>query len=435
MKKILIALAIFASVQMADAQVKSAEACRKAVESAAAASADAKKGTKTATWLNLGKAYLAAYDAPTGNTLVGSNKAELALMMGSDKAKSSETVVLNGETYTKDVHADKNLYYNQAGTLSLVEVTKPVVPDALDKAVEAYKKAWELDASHSKEKDVKAAFGQISDRYVQEAYNKYTFGDLAAASVLFEKAADVKALEPISEIDTNSVYNAGFTAWASKDKERATKLFKRCYDMGYYYEDGEVFAKLADVDTLNAKSYLEEGFSKFPQSQSILIGLINYYLKNNENPERLFDLLDKAKANEPNNASLYYVEGNIRVELKDYDNAVKAYEKCAEINPEYEFGYIGEGQMFYNRAIDLQEEASKEMDDAKYMELTKEFEASLKSAIDPFEKAFRITKSSDVKLGIAEYLKNAYYRFRDEAPKYMEGYEYYNKFLSSGGAE
>ncbi len=75
-------------------------------------------------------------------------------------------------------------------------------------------------------------------------------------------------------------------------------------------------------------------FTEFPQSQSILIGLINYYLKSNESTDRLFELLDKAKANEPNNASLFYVEGNIRSQLGDTENAVKAYRKCAEINPE-----------------------------------------------------------------------------------------------------
>ena len=216
---------------------------------------------------------------------------------------------------------------------------------------------------------------------------------------------------------------------------RAKDLFEKCYNLGYYYEGGEVFAKLADVDTLNTKKYLEEGFEKFPQSQSILIGLINYYLKANESTDRLFELLDKAKVNEPNNASLYYVEGNIRAQLGDLDKAVVAYEKCAEINPEYEYGYIGEGTMFYNKAIEVQTKAQEELDDAKYMALVKEFEADLKSCIAPFEKAFEITKAENVKVGVAEYLKNAYYRFREESPEYMAGYEKYSKITAAGKVE
>lgn len=425
MKKILLALAMFAAIQVADAQVKSAADVKKSVEAAEAATQNVKKAVKTATWLKLGQEYVKAYDAPTGNILPGSNKTELTLMMGSEKPVSSEEVTVNNERYTKDVYADKNLYFNQNGQLVIIEVTKPVYEDALERAVKAYQKAYELDEKHAKDKDVAAAFDYISQKYVTEAFNKYTFGDVATASKLFEKAADVEALAPLSKIDTSVIYNAGFTAMAAKDNERALKFFKRCYDLGYYYEGGEVFARLAEVDTLNTKKYLEEGFSKFPQSQSILIGLINYYLKNNEDTETLFGLLDKAKANEPNNASLFYVEGNIRAQLGQIDKAVVAYEECAKINPEYEYGFIGEGTMFYNRAIELQTKAQEEIDDAKYMALVKEFEESLKSCIAPFEKAFEITKDANIKAGIASYLKNAFYRFREESAENQTKYEKY----------
>lgn len=428
MKKILLALAVLASMQVANAQVKSAADAKKAVEAAEAAASNEKKAVKTATWLKLGQEYVKAYDAPTGNIIPGSSKTELALMMGSEKPVSTEAVEIQGTVYTKEVYADKNLYFNANGQLAVIEVTKPVYADALEKAIAAYQKAYDLDASHAKSKDIAAAFDLIGQKYNTEAYNKYTLGDLASASKYFEKAAEVEALAPLSKIDTTSIYNAGFTAWATKDMSKAKELFEKCYNLGYYYEGGEVFAKLADVDTLNTKKYLEEGFEKFPQSQSILIGLINYYLKSNESTDRLFELLDKAKANEPNNASLFYVEGNIRSQLGDTENAVKAYRKCAEINPEYEYGFIGEGTMYYNKAIEVQTKAQDELDDTKYMALVKEFEEDLKACIPAFEKAFEVTKSEQVKAGVAEYLKNAYYRFRDEGADYKAGYEKYSTY-------
>lgn len=432
MKKILLALAIFTSMQVANAQVKSAADAKKAVEAAEAAASNEKKAIKPATWFKLGQEYVKAYEAPTGNLWVGATKQELALIMGNEKPSSSETVEIQGAPYTKEVYADKNLYFNGNGQLAIIEVTKPVYEDALDRAVVAYQKGFELDTKQAKAKDVADALNGIGQKYINEAYNKYNFGDIAAASKFFEKAADVEALAPLSKIDTSAIYNAGFTAWAVKDFGRAKPLFEKCYDLGYYYEGGEVFAKLADVDTLNTKKYLEEGFEKYPQSQSILIGLINYYLKSGESTDRLFELLDKAKANEPNNASLYYVEGNIRSQLGQTDEAVKAYEKCAEINPGYEFGYIGEGTMFYNKAIELQTAAQAELDDAKYMALVKEFEDALKSCIAPFEKAFEITKDDAVKVGISEYLKNIYYRFREESPENLANYEKYAKISSEG---
>ncbi len=149
-----------------------------------------------------------------------------------------------------------------------------------------------------------------------------------------------------------------------------------------------------------------------------------------QDTERLFTLINDAKKNEPNNASLYYVEGNTRAQLGQYDEAVAAYEKCAQIDPNYEYGYIGEGLMFYKQAEELVEKAQNEMDDNKYMALVQQFEKALKSCIEPFEKAYNITKDETIKGSVAEYLKNAFYRFRDEDPKFMAGYEKYSKLVN-----
>ena len=110
MKRIFIALALLASVNLTYAQVKPADA-KKAVDSAEAASKDAKKAAKVATWLSLGQSYIKAYDAPAGNLWIGAGKQELALVMGNEKPKSSEQVTIQGQPMTKEVYADKNLYF------------------------------------------------------------------------------------------------------------------------------------------------------------------------------------------------------------------------------------------------------------------------------------------------------------------------------------
>ena len=198
----------------------------------------------------------------------------------------------------------------------------------------------------------------------------------------------------------------------------------------------EVYAKLGDVytnlgDAKKGAETLEQGFVKFPQSQSILIGLINYYISSGDDTDRLFVLIDEAKKNEPNNASLYYVEGNIYKELKNVEKAVASYYKCADINPEYEFGYIGAGLLYYNLAVELQKKAAEEYDDKKYEALAKEFEVALKNAIDPFEKAFETTKDETLKVSIAEYLKNIYYRFYSKGAEYEAGYNKYNEVVKA----
>jgi tetratricopeptide (TPR) repeat protein len=437
MKRILIALAVLLAVQVADAQTKSPEAAKKAVESAEAASKDAKKATKVATWLKLASSYMDAYNAPAGSAWLGASKQELQLIMGNDRPVSVEEVVLGPDQLIKETYSNKEFYFSPAGQLVLINVTQPVVEDALGGALEAYKKAYEVDAKQSKTKDIVTGLSTIAQKYLDEGMNSYTFGDLVKASQLFEKAVEASATAPLSKVDTTALYNAGYTAWAVKDYERAKNFFEQCLAANYYYEGGEVYAKLGDVytnlgDAKKGAELLEQGFVKFPQSQSILIGLINYYMTSGENADRLFVLIDEAKKNEPNNASLYYVEGNIYKELKNYEKAVESYMKCAEINPEYEFGFIGAGILYYERAVELSEQASNEFDDKKYNALVEQFEQALLDALEPFEKAYNVTKDNTLKVSIAEYLKNIYYRNISKGAEYEAAYNKYNEVVKTG---
>lgn len=436
MKKILIALAVILSVQVAGAQVKSAADSKKAVESAEAATQNPKKALKPATWLKLGNAYMDAYNAPFGNAWVGAGQQELLLIMGGEKPASTETVELMGEPYTKEIYAEKNFYFNAGGVLSMIEVTKPVYDDALAKALEAYKKAYEIDVKHSKDKDVASGLKNVAMKYLDEGMTQYMLGNIKAANASFRAASAASETTPLNVIDTTATYNAGFTSWSLQDYSSAVTYFKKCID-AKYFEEGEVFAKLADCytkldDNENAKNTLEEGFKTFPQSQSILIGLINFYLESGDDTDRLFTLLDEAKKNEPNNASLYYVEGNIHNQLGDTEAAIAAYEESNKVDPNYEYGFIGIGILYYNQALDLQTKAQEELDDAKYMALVEEFETALKNAIDPFEKAYEVSKNNDIRVNIAEYLKNIYYRFRDQSPEYQAKYEKYDQVVATG---
>ena len=431
MKKILLALALFASVTLANAQnVKSINAAKSALESAEAAANNAKKATKVATWLKLGSSYIDAYNAPMGNGWIGAQAQELALVMGNQRPTSEENVVIGNTQYVKRSYATADYYFNEAGQLAIIQVTKPIVEDALGKALDAYKNAYKNDPKGSKTADIVKGLQTVSEKYVQEAYDAYTLGDMAKASKLFEAADNAASTAPSTRTDGEMIYNAGFAAWAGNDLARAQSLFKKCIDLKYYGDEGDVYAKLADIteklgDKDGAKDILEQGFEAYPSSQAILVGLINYYVSSGEDTDRLFSLLNNAKANEPNNASLYYVEGNIYKELGRNDEAIASYRKCSEINPEYEFGYIGEALLLYNQAFDIQEEAQAELDDAKYMALVEKFDAALKGCITPFEKALEITKDEELKPSIAEYLKNACYRFRED-PTFAAKYEKYS---------
>ena len=431
MKKFVAILALAATMFAVDAQAQNKEvaAAKAALEKAQAAAENPKQNTKLATWLKYGETLVKAYAAPSGAAWVGMSMQEFQ-MLANERAQSESQVTIGGEQLTKRVFANKNMYFNEAGQLTIIEITQPVVENALEKALEAYSKAAELDPKGTKTKDINAALEDIASKFSDEAYNAYNLGNLKAASEYFEKSAKASATAPLNVVDSSALYNAGFVAWASADWNRANNFLGQCEKIGYL-EKGEVYAKLADVanglgDGAAAKKYLETGMAKFPENQSVLIGLINYYLNSGEDTARLFELFEDAKKNEPDNASLYYVEGNARKKLGQNEEALAAYDEATKVNPKYEWGYIGKGIQLYDMAVELQDTANNEMDNDKYMALMGEFEKCLKGCIEPFETAFELVQDDEIKVNLAEYLKNACFRFRNEGAEFQAKYDKYN---------
>ena len=94
-------------------------------------------------------------------------------------------------------------------------------------------------------------------------------------------------------------------------------------------------------------------------------------------------------------------------------------------------GYYGEGVLWYNKALELQEEANAlpYSEYKKYDELQEQLKASLKSAIEPFEKCFEISSNDAVKTNVADYLKRIYFIFRNESAENKANYEKYEAYL------
>jgi len=438
MKKILLAIAVLTSVQVAGAQeLKKVESTLKKVESAKEATLNPKKAASPATWLKLAGIYMDAYAIAQGDAWLGATETDLTLIMAKTQPKSVETVTVGDQQMTVKHYETADYYFNANGALVMMDVTDKSAQAALPEALAAYAKAGEVDDKGKKTKDICEGLKKLNGYFNGKAYNQYQLRDLGGASVSFENAANTMATAPLAAIDTNAVYNAGLTAWMGGQSDRAKTFFEKSVSFGYYGEDGDIYAKLADIadkagDKEASVKYLEDGFVAFPKSQSILVGLINYYITTGTGTDRLFQLLDVAKQNEPNNASLWYVEGDICLKLDppQVERAMAAYDKCEEINPEYEYGHIGKGVYLYNTAIKIAEAASNEMDDAKWRKLSEEFEVTIKSCVEPFEKAFALTKDEGVKVGIAEYLKNVCFRFRED-PEYLAKYDKYNAVVAA----
>ena len=434
MKRIFIALSLILSLTMVSAQPKNAADALKAVTKAEAAAADAKKAAKPATWISLAKAYIEAYDQPSKNILTGTPQSEVKLflkdqqVLGTSQKQGAEGV------YTVDSYADKDLYYNTDGILEFFLVTKPAVEgDLLGKAVEALEKAKEVDPKGSKAKDIDQMMTDIHTKLGNEALSEYLAGNFKKAAGLFKTTAACAENPLMGKVDSLNTYYTALVSNMAGEKEQAIDYYKKCIDKGIF-QNGNTFSNLAEVykssgDTVACKETLEKGFVQFPENDGILIGLINLYIDSKDDTGRLFELIHAAQNLNPTNASLFYVEGNVYKQLGDVENAAKYYAKSAEVDPNYTFGPLGLGALYYDKAIELQTKAGEELDDNKYFALMKEMDEYLEKAIQPFEKSFQMTDDVELKNAIAEYLKNIYFRLRDKNPEYEALSKKYEAFL------
>ncbi len=437
MKKLVFALALACSLQLAYAQKPDAE-MQKGVDKALAASQDAKKAAKPATWVKLAEAYMKAYANPSSSITPGVDKNTFALMF-KEKPVSVSNVTISDQNFEKQEFSHVDIYFNEAGVLSLVDVTKPSVEgDILGEAAKAYAKAFELGA---KDKDIAPKMKEIADAYYNDGFTAYQLGHMAKASDCFKGAYEVSVTAPSPEVNNDAAYNAAFTAMQVKDYDRANAYYTKCVENGFY-SDGNVYANLsecalAQADTTAAKNYLATGLTSYPDNAAILTNLINLYLQTNEDPAKIVELLDEAKKAMPDNPSLYYVEGNIYTGIKDYEKAIAAYDKGLAINDKYDMCYYGKANVALKKGEDLVDEmnALDVREWKKYDELAAKLTEVYISALEPFEKCYEVSQIPEVKAAAADYLKRLNFQLRNTDAKYQEAYEKWNAVVEATPAQ
>ena len=437
MKRILIALAVLLSVQVADAQMtKSPEAARKAVESAKVAAENPKKATKVATWLTLASKYMDAYNAPTGNLFLNTPRMQLEQMMALKKPLAAEQVEVDGAPYIREDHGDKYLYFDAEGVLRIIEVTKPVYEDALAGALAAYSKAGEVDVKGTKSKEILGGIEMIGAKYFEEGMNKYSFGDMAKAAELVGKAADAVQTAPLCKVDNTYTYYAAYIYMQAGNLELAKKYFEKCVEVEYYAEGGNLFPALAEVymklgDEETGVKTLQKGFELFPENANVLVGLINYYLPKEGGESELLSLIEQAKKAMPDNASIYRVEGDIHKRLGDFEKAEASYRASIAMTPTAPEAYISLGGFFIDRGNEYFNKGQETYDQKEYEALMEQYENMLITSLEPLEKAYSLMPESDFKREIANTIKSVCFVLRNKDAKYQEMYDLYNGYANN----
>lgn len=429
--------ALLLAVPAVQAQKVNESAIRSKIAKSDADIADAKKNTKSATWINRGKAFMEAATAPTKDLFVGQESMLLKLAMGDPASTGTETV--NGNQFEAWVYPYVTVYLKE-GKVATWTQTKWVVENAPEKAIEAYAKAAEVDPKAAPK--VKEGLQQVSDFCSQVGNTGLDTGMHAASADGFAMAYAAQAVPAYGKADPSLLYYAGNLRTMDgvqhpESYALGAEYLNKALEQGYADEAGYIYYYLfhcyygqKDADPANivkGKEALLTGIQKFPKNENILEALIQLYTVEEGvgDPADLVAMIDASLAENPGNADLWFGRGRTFYALKNFDEAIASFAKVAEIQPDQFEGNYWLG-MFYILKAD---EENRIMQEEKQYNSTAAYEADQKAvtaiymeAVPWLEKAHQI-KPDDFQA--LDYLKALCFRLRDE-PGIMEKYEKYN---------
>lgn len=440
MKKTLLAAlaAAVLAIPSAEAQKVNKEALLSKIEKSDADIADAKKGVKASTWINRGKAFYEAAAEPTKSLFVGMDVPMLKLAVGDAQSTGSETV--NGVEMEAWVYPWFTAYVAE-GKVKTWKQTQNVCDNAVQQAIEAYNKAYELDPKSAGK--VKDGLKRISDFCSQVGNAGLDSGDYLNAAEAYALAFEAQSSPAYGEAaDPSLLYYAGYLHTVDGANNPASfpvgaEQLAKAIDLGYADEEGNIYyylfhcyygQKAADAAFVEkGKQALLTGIEKFPKNERILDGLVQLYTSPEDNvgdPADLIALIDKAIENNPSNVDLWFGRGRIFYALKDYEQSIASFKKVVELKPDLYEGnyYLG---VFYTIQGD---DVNKEMN-AKQYSSQAAYDADLKAvnaiymeAVPWLEKALEL-KPEDP--SCVELLKSICFRLRDEEGM-MDKYNQYN---------
>jgi len=377
-----------------------------------------KKNTKAKTWTTRAQALIDVYNVHNDIINRGDAPDRVKIFLKEPtEIQTSQEGPNNVEIYVYD---RIDLKFVNGALESWTEKNK-IHPDPLTEAQKALDEAMKLDSDGKAATDIKKVTQDLKLAYQSEAILKYESQDYQASYENFNNILKLNKLPHMNnQIDTILIYFAGRAAFENKDYTEASRLFEET--ASYNYDDPLLYVLRKQTyfalgDTTKGVTAITEGFNKFPEDQSIMIEMINYYLDTDQAEEALV-MIQKAKAGDPTNVSFMFTEGTLFDKMGRVKDAENSYKQCIEMKPDYYDAHYNLGVLYYNEAVKVYEEASNIADNAAFEKKQAEGDEALKLAIPFMEKvaAMETTdqNSFDTKRSALETLRTVYYRLKLE---------------------
>jgi len=225
---------------------------------------------------------------------------------------------------------------------------------SLDKAIESYLKALELDTKNSYSEDIKKRIPFLQNRYINKGVDLYKAKNFGAASASFMKSAKISE-QVYNKIDTALIFNAALASINAKDIPQQKELLTRLIDLKY--KDAEIYRSLSNVymsqkDTVKGLELLAQGRKEFPTNNALMIDELNVYMSRGQAKQMIAKMEEAANA-DSTNKTLWFALGATYDNMGKKANAETAYKKAIAIDKNYFDAYYNLGAMHYNAGVEV----------------------------------------------------------------------------------
>ena len=295
-----------------------------------------------------------------------------------------------------------NIYLEIANSKD--EKYKALDPNALQQALDSYKKATEFDQKKEYTEDIFAKVNWQRNNYFNQAvdnYNKKLYKD---AMLAFENGAN--ALSSIHVSDTISLFYAAACAGLANDKVKAKQYYVDLLKQGA--KSPTIYISLSDLyrqdkDSTGALKVVREGQSIYPNDLKLFLAETNIYLTFG-NTKKALKNLKLATEKDTANPTVFFALGTIYDNISNdtlktekereetFNLAIDAYKSAIKLSPNYFEPNYNLGALYVNKAATINDIANKlPLDaDAQYKKLKTEADHLLEIATPYLEKAVEL---------------------------------------------
>lgn len=281
------------------------------------------------------------------------------------------------------------------------QALKSQFPDALDKAVESYLKATELDGKGAYKNENVRALGALQGASLN-AGNE-AFGSKNFEAAILNYARSERIAKAFGQTDTNAIFNSALAYESKGDAANAIKRYREAMEAGY--KKPEVYRYIASLqrkgdDLDGAIATIREGRAKFGDDKDLVLDEMSFLLLADRS-EEAEEIVKLALSKDPNNATLYSVLGSLydkkasdakepTAMLEWYAKAEEAYKTGINKDPNFFDSHFNVGVLYNNRAAYEYEKCNAIKSDTEYAKCKKVADDIYLAAIPFFEKAHEL---------------------------------------------